>query len=126
MKRREFVKTIPVVALATTAASCGTEDAKKAIAPATAPGPQSSNGSPKSFSVANPNLDDPGVHDFVHCDQFGIDAEGSSKGVNAAWTVFKVREYLELHSRHHRRSELRLTAKPVDGVGLSALGHRLA
>jgi predicted aconitase len=73
MKRREFVKTIPAVALVSTGASVTTACAQETSAPT----PQSSNGSPKNFSVVNPNLDDPGSHDFVHCDQFGVDAEGN-------------------------------------------------
>ena len=77
MKRREFVKTIPAIALVSTVACVRPEDAEAASAPTAAPGSQSSSDSPKSFSVSNPNLDDPGVHDFVHCDQFGIDSEGN-------------------------------------------------
>jgi predicted aconitase len=31
----------------------------------------------EGFSVENPRHDDPGAHDHVHCDQFGIDYEGN-------------------------------------------------
>jgi predicted aconitase len=77
MKRREFVKTIPAVALVSTVASITPEDAEAQSASSAAPAPQSSSGSSEGFSVANPTHDDPGAHDHVHCDQFGIDAEGN-------------------------------------------------
>ena len=82
MKRREFVKIIPAAALISTTVACGRQEdsgAATATDTAAAPGPQSSSGSterPQGFSVQNPNIDDPGAHDIVHCDQFGIDEDG--------------------------------------------------
>ncbi len=82
MKRREFVKTIPVVALATAGASIKPEDAEAAAAQAAEPALDSSSDSPKGFSVADPTThDDPGAYDHnVHCDQFGVDYEGNPIG----------------------------------------------
>ena len=79
MKRREFVKTLPAAALVSAAACSPAGDAVAVDTPAPAPAadPQSSNASSNGFSVANPNLDDPGAHDTVYCDQFGIDSEGN-------------------------------------------------
>jgi hypothetical protein len=77
MKRREFVKTLPAAVVVTAAACSPTGDTVAVDAPAPAPEAQASSGSPKGFSVVNPNLDDPGSHDFVHCDQFGVDSEGN-------------------------------------------------
>ena len=74
MKRRELIKTIPVAALVSTGTIIKLEDANAAPAPAAAPA--SSN--PEGFSVANPNMDDQGSHDSIHCDQFGIDFEGNA------------------------------------------------
>ena len=75
MKRRDFVKTIPAVALLP-AAVASLAEAEAASAEVAKAGPQSSSGSSKGFSVANPTDGDPGAHDHVHCDQFGIDYEG--------------------------------------------------
>jgi len=66
MKRRYFVKTVPVVALMAATASIRSEDAE----------PAASAQQPKGFRVANPTHSDPGAYDHVHCDQFGIDYEG--------------------------------------------------
>ena len=74
MKRRELIKTVPAVALVSTGAIIKLEDTYAATAPAAAPA--SSN--PEGFSVANPNMDDLGSHDSIHCDQFGIDFEGNA------------------------------------------------
>ena len=77
LKRRDFVKAmtaVPATAVLMTRASLLPDKAEAA------PGPQSSSGSterPQGFSVQNPNMDDPGAHDVVHCDQFGLDADGS-------------------------------------------------
>ena len=86
MKRRELIKTVPAVALVSTGAFIRLEDANAATAPAAAPDPQSSSGSSKGFSVANPNLDDLGAHDSIHCDQFGIDFEGKPIADNLTGT----------------------------------------
>ncbi len=82
MKRREFIKTIPVAALVSTGACARQDGAETASAPAAAAGPQSSSDSTQGFSVADPTThDDPGAYDHnVHCDQFGIDSEGNPIG----------------------------------------------
>jgi hypothetical protein len=77
MKRREFIKMIPAAALVSAGACAKPEAAETASAAAATPGPQSSSGSSKGFSVPNPSRDDPGAYDHVHCDQFGIDYEGN-------------------------------------------------
>ncbi len=77
MKRREFVKIIPAAAVVTAAACSPTGDAVAVDTPVPAPDPQSSSGGTKGFSVANPNMDDPGAHDQVHCDQYGVDEDGN-------------------------------------------------
>jgi hypothetical protein len=86
MKRREFVKTIPAAALVSTGVSVRPEDAEAASTSVAMSDPQSSSGSPQGFSVANPNLDDLGVHDSIHCDQFGIDSEGKPIADNLTGT----------------------------------------
>jgi len=79
MRRREFIKIIPAAAMLPAVVATTVEGAEAA-------GEQPSSGSPggsgsseqsQGFGVSNPNLDDPGAHDFVHCDQFGIDSEGN-------------------------------------------------
>ena len=76
MKRREFVKIIPAVALVSTGACGKLEDSAAVSAPAT--GSQSLSDNPKGFSVADPTSHgDPGAYDVVHCDQFGVDSEGN-------------------------------------------------
>ena len=79
MKRREFIKILPAAAMLPAVVTTTAKGAEAA-------GEQPSSGSPggsgsseqsQGFGVSNPNLDDPGVHDFVHCDQFGIDSEGN-------------------------------------------------
>ena len=77
MKRREFVKTLPAAVVVTAAACSPTGDAVAVDTPVPAPDPQSSSGGTKGFSVANPNTDDPGAHDSVHCDQYGVDEDGN-------------------------------------------------
>jgi predicted aconitase len=77
MKRREFVKTIPAVALVSSTACARTEDAGASPPPAAATVTDTSSGGTKGFSVSNPNMDDPGAHDTVHCDQFGVDEHGN-------------------------------------------------
>ena len=77
MKRREFVKVMSAVALVPAVASIKSGDAEAASAQTAAADPQPSSDSTKSFSVKNPNKDDPGASDHIHCDQFGIDGEGN-------------------------------------------------
>ncbi len=78
MKRREFVKIFPAAALVSTAGASVIPTDAAASTPDAAPDPQSSSGSTEGFSVADPTThEDPGAYDFVHCDQFGIDAEGN-------------------------------------------------
>jgi len=67
MKRRDFVKTIPVATLAT-AYACSSPFGKEDTS-----GVQKQ----KSFRVADQSHEDPGAYDHVHCDQFGIDYEGN-------------------------------------------------
>ena len=67
MKRRDFIKTVPAVALVATSGCTRPADGE---APTRAR-------QPEGFGVANPNQSDPGAHDHVHCDQFGIDYEGN-------------------------------------------------
>jgi predicted aconitase len=83
MKRRDFVKTLPAAAVVSTVACSRPEDAAAVDTPKPAPAPQASQGGgsggtrQKGFSVANPNMDDPGAHDHVHCDQYGVDPDGN-------------------------------------------------
>jgi predicted aconitase len=79
MKRREFVRLIPTVTVASAAGvsvGAGVESAEAATVPVGSPLTQVLSGA-QSFSVANPNMDDPGAHDHVHCDQYGVDPDGN-------------------------------------------------
>ena len=80
MKRREFVKLIPTVTVASTAGAMGAHaNAEPAVASTALAGSPLSHAvsGAQGFSVANPNIDDPGAHDQVHCDQYGVDVDGN-------------------------------------------------
>jgi predicted aconitase len=66
MKRRDFVKSVPVATLVATSACNPAKDAEESTEIL----------KPEGFKVANPNKDNPGAHDHIHCDQFGVDHEG--------------------------------------------------
>ncbi|GMG87795.1 aconitase X [Biformimicrobium ophioploci] len=88
MKRRDFVKLIPTVALAS-ATGCGKQDAAVPASTTTAPptpDTQSSTDKRKGFSISNRSFKDPGANDVVHCDQFGIDPEGKPIADNLTGT----------------------------------------
>jgi hypothetical protein len=68
MKRREFVQTVPAAALLTAGAGIPI-----VVADSLAAEGKKSSG----FKVADTTFADPGAYDHVHCDQFGIDAEGN-------------------------------------------------
>jgi hypothetical protein len=70
MKRREFVQTIPAAALLTT----GTGIPSLVVADSHA----AEGKKTKGFKVDDSSFDDPGAYDkSMHCDQFGIDADGN-------------------------------------------------
>ena len=75
-KRRDFVKTIPIAALGAAYACSRPETMEVA----------SSFKKPESFRVANPSQKNPGAHDHIHCDQFGIDHEGKPIANNLTGT----------------------------------------
>ena len=84
LKRREFVSIMPAIALASSyACTMPMGDSTSASDPTTG---STSKGKAKGFSVQNPNLDDPGSHDVVSCDQFGIDREGKPVSNNLTGT----------------------------------------
>jgi len=79
MRRREFIKMIPAAAMLPAVVSRNAESAAAAGEPSSSENPVGS-GSPErsqGFSVSNPTHDDPVAYDHIHCDQFGIDAEGN-------------------------------------------------
>jgi len=88
MKRRDFLKAIPATGLVVTGASLRPNFAEAAPGPESSSGSAGGSGSPQSkgFRVAGTTYDDPGAYDGVHCDQFGIDAEGKPIADNLTGT----------------------------------------
>jgi len=85
IKRREFVSIMPAVALGSTI-GCTLPMSEDTSVVGTDSDLQSSKSKSKGFSVSNPNLDDPGSHDVVHCDQFGIGHDGKPISDNLTGT----------------------------------------
>jgi predicted aconitase len=78
MKRRDFIKAIPVAAVIPAVAwhaEAGAEAKKAASAKP-----------PKGFRVADPKSGDPTAYDGIHCDQFGIDEDGKPIADNLTGT----------------------------------------
>jgi predicted aconitase len=98
MNRRDFLKTVPAVALLPAAASVVARDAEAADAKSSSDSSAARGSSPRqaeSFRVADETYDDPGSYDLVQCDQFGIDYEGNpiSDGLTGTGSDAGLKEY---------------------------------
>jgi predicted aconitase len=89
MKRREFLKTIPAVAMLPALVNVPGKIAEAAGAQSSSGSSAAGGKSPgqaKSFRVADKTYDDPGAYDGIHCDQFGIGPDGKPIADNLTGT----------------------------------------
>ena len=88
-KRRQFLKTIPAVALLPTLFTGTGKIAEAASANSSSGSSAAGSSSPrqyKSFGVPDKTYDDPKAYDGIQCDQFGVDQDGKPISNNMTGT----------------------------------------